>query len=401
MHRFHFHSAIRAKLLRMFVVTLIGCAIAPDTVLAQGGPPAPPVGVSPPLARKVTQWDEYTGRFEPIASVDVRARVSGFIEAIHFTDGQMIHAGEPLFTIDPRPYQIAVDQARSEILRARAQVTVTAADFERAESLVRSAAGTVRDLDQRRANLDTARAQLLSAEASLRNAELNLEWTLVRAPLTGRISDRRVDVGNLITGGQSNSSLLTTIVSLEPIHFVFDASEADYIRYARQSASGTRSSGRETGHPVQIRLADERDWTRTGRLDFVDNQMSARSGTIRARAVLPNPGQFLTPGTFGRLRLFGGEIDALLVPDAAIVSDQARKIVLTVGADNKVVPKPVTLGALALGLRVITSGLAPDDRVVVNGLANPFVRPGAAVTPQPAEIKPDEPPAANGRAARP
>lgn len=363
-------------------------ALLPILALAQGAPPAPPVGVSPPLAKRVTQWDEYTGRFEPVAQVEVRARVSGFIDKIHFTDGQIIKAGDPLFTIDPRPYQIAVESARADIARARAQLIVTTADFERGEALVRSSAVTVRDLDQRRANLDSARAQALSAEAAMRSAELNLEWTTVRAPIGGRISDRRVDAGNLVTGGQTGTTLLTTIVSLAPIHFIFEASEADYLRYSRQSAAGQRVSGRETSHPVQVRLADEAEWKRTGKLDFVDNQISTRSGTIRGRAVFDNADGFLTPGTFGRMRLYGGEIDALLVPDSAIVADQARKIVLTVGPDNKVIPKPVTLGAISEGLRVITAGLAPTDRVIVTGLANPFVRPGTAVTPQPAEIKP-------------
>lgn len=203
----------------------------------------------------------------------------------------------------------------------------------------------------------------------------------MRAPLSGRLSNRRVDPGNLIAGGQSGATLLTTIVAVDPINFTFDASEADYLRYTRLQ------NLREPGTPVRVRLSDERNWNRTGKIDFIDNALNARSGTIRGRAVFANADGMLTPGTFGRLRLFAGEADALLVPDSVIVSDQASKIVLTVGPDNKVVPKPVQLGQISDGLRVVSKGLAPGDKVIVNGLANPMVRPGVAVTPQPTEIK--------------
>jgi len=209
----------------------------------------------------------------------------------------------------------------------------------------------------------------------------------VRAPIAGRISDKKVDLGNLIAGGQSGATLLTTIVNLDPIHFVFDASEADYLRYSRLASHGSRPSSRDAGNPVQVRLADETDWKREGRMNFVDNQLNPRSGTIRGRAVFENKDLFLTPGTFGRLRLYGGENDALLVPDASIVSDQAHKIVLVVGADSKVGAKPVQLGAIVDGLRVVRAGLDPNDRVVIGGLANPFVRPGVAVSAQDGEIK--------------
>jgi len=196
-----------------------------------------------------------------------------------------------------------------------------------------------------------------------------------------------VDAGNLVSGGASGSTLLTTIVSLDPIHFLFEASEADYLRYTRLAASGTRPSGRENPLPVQVRLADETEWKREGRMDFVDNALNARSSTIRARAIFDNKDQLLTPGTFGRMRLYGGEIDAMLIPDASIVSDQTRKVVFTVGPDNKVLPKPVTLGPIVDGLRVIRTGLTAQDKVIIQGLANPMVRPGATVNPQPGEIK--------------
>jgi RND family efflux transporter MFP subunit len=341
------------------------------------------VTVATPVARKVVQWDEYTGRFEASERVAVRPRVSGYIDKVHFADGADVKEGDLLFTIDQRPFEIAVEAARADLARAQAQVTLGQVDYQRAQELVRTATTSVRDLDQRRANLDTAQAQVMAAQAALRNAQLNLEWTLVRAPISGRVSDRRVDPGNLVDG----TNILTTIVKLDPIYFVFEGSEADYIRYQRLNREGQRPSSRGEPNPVRIQLADETGWPHAGRMNFVDNEVNARSGTIRGRAILDNHDLFFSPGTFGRLQLFGGTIDALLVPDEVIVSDQARKVVFTVGPDNKIVSKPVTVGGFALGLRVITAGLQPSDRVVINGLANPFVRPGAMVSPEAGEIK--------------
>ena len=359
--------------------------IAPG--LAQGGPPAMPVTVSPPLAKRVTQWDEFSGRFEAVAQVEVRARVSGFIDKIHFRDGQLVNVGDLLFTIDKRPFEIAVESAQAEVARNKAQVDLAELQVDRGSALIKSKTITDAEFDQRKANLNIARAQLKSAESSLRQAALNLDWTDVRAPLAGRISDRKVDAGNLIQGGQQGSTLLATIVTLDPIRFVFDISEADYLRYTRLYLSGAMASSRDSVNPVRIRLADEADWTRNGKVDFVDNALSPRSGTMRTRAVVENKNQLLTPGVFGRVQLFGGEYDALLVPDTAIISDQARKIVFVVGPDNVVQARPVTLGPIVDGLRVIRDGIAPTDNVVLDGLANPMVRPGAKVVPQKGEIK--------------
>lgn len=389
--RFHFHSGgfmpslarrAPALLAAVFVFSSVSSA-----VIAQG-PPAPMVTVASPLVRNVTVWDEYTGRLEAREQVDIRARVSGFIEQIHFKDGQIVGKGDLLFTIDRRPFLLTVEGAKADVERAKAQVALAENEVERAEGLTRNQTITARDLDQRKANLAAARATTQAAEAVLKTAELNLEWTLVRAPIAGRISDRRVDAGNLITGGQSGATLLTNILSLDPISFVFDASEADYLRFSRMIQSGGKGAGRETANPVRLRLADEKDWKREGKMDFVDNQLNAKSGTIRGRAVFDNKDQFLTPGTFGRLQLFGGEIDALMVPDSVIVSDQTMKVVLTVGEGNKVVPKPVQLGPMSDGLRVVKSGLSANDKVIINGIANPMVRPGGVVNPQPGEIKP-------------
>lgn len=353
---------------------------------AQGAPPAPPVQVANPLAKRITNWDEFTGRFEASEQVDVRARVSGFIDKVQFRDGSLVQKGDLLFTIDQRPYKLAVDVTRAEVARAKAQVELAQNEVERAEGLTQNRTITARDVDQRRANLNSAIGSLQGAEANLKNAELNLEWTEVRAPLAGRISNRRVDPGNLIAGGQSGATLLTTIVAVAPIYFTFDVSEADFLRYSRMS-NPREEAAKDSGTIVEVRLSDEPKWGRRGKVNFLDNALNARSATIRGRAVFENKDQFLTPGTFGRLRFFAGESDALLVPDTVIASDQAHKIVLTVGPENKVVPKSVVLGPLSEGLRVIRSGLTREDKVIVGGNANPMVRPGVAVSPQPGEIK--------------
>jgi membrane fusion protein, multidrug efflux system len=379
-------DAASATLARSAVVLALALGMATPSA-AQGGPPAPTVTVAAPLSQKTAQWDEYTGRFEAFESVDLRPRVSGYVDKIHFRDGQVVSRGDLLFSIDVRPYQLALDGANADVARTKAQVVLAENEVERADGLVRNQTITQRDVDQRRANLSVARATQLSAESAQKAAALNVEWTQVRAPINGRVSDRRIDVGNLVAGGQAGATLLTTIVSLDPIRFVFDASEADYIRYSRLSQTGQRSSGRDTSNPVQVRLSDETEWKRSGKMDFVDNQLNARSGTIRGRAIFENGDQFLTPGTFGRMRLWGGDFDALLVPDSSIVSDQARKIVLAIGPENKIIPKVVTLGPISNGLRVIREGLTAQDRVVIDGLANPMVRPGATVNPKPGEIK--------------
>ncbi|MCC3245456.1 efflux RND transporter periplasmic adaptor subunit [Methylocystis sp. WRRC1] len=363
---------------------LCGAAAAAAYALSGGAqngaappPPPPAVTTAHPVSETVPRWDEYTGRFEASQRVEVRPRVSGAIDKINFTDGQLVKAGDLLFTIDPRPYQIAVDSARAEVARSQAQSAMLSKDLARGESLVPGGAITRRDVEQRRGGSDSARAQLLGAEAALRNAELNLEWTQLRAPISGRISDRRIDIGNLV---QAGTSLLTTIVKLDPIHFVFDMSEADYLRHARANAERQRE---KPGAPTLafVRLADETEWKRAGAVDFMDNQLNPRSGTIRVRAVLDNKDLLLTPGAFGRVRVSGGEVAALLVPDAAIASDQVSKIVFVVTPDLKVAAKPVTLGQLHKGLRVVLSGLDANDNVIIGGVANPMVRPGALVAP--------------------
>jgi RND family efflux transporter MFP subunit len=348
-------------------------------------PKPPMVTVSQPLTQKITEWDEYTGRFVAVKTVEVRARVSGFIDSIHFSDGQIVNQGDLLFIVDPRPYRLAVEQATADRERARARLAVAAADLERAAPLVRSQTLTEREFDTRRSQQQDAAAAVMASDAALKQAELNLEWTQVRAPIAGRISDRRVDAGNLISGGQSGATLLTSIVSIDPIHFVFDGSETDFLHYLRLAAAGTRQSSRDAANPVAVRLADETDFKHVGRMDFVDNVINPKTGTIRGRAIFDNKDGLLTPGFFGRLRLYGGEHDALLLPDAAIVSDQSNKIVFTVADDGTVATKRVELGPIVHGLRVVRSGLDAKDRVVIEGLAR--ARPGQKVTPEDGKIE--------------
>jgi membrane fusion protein, multidrug efflux system len=348
-------------------------------------PRAPSVTVSQPLQKIITEWDEYTGRFTAVETVEIRARVSGFIESIHFKDGQIVKQGDLLFVIDPRPYKIAVDQAKSDVERAQAKLEIASHDVDRATPLARNQTITDRELDTRKSVQRDAAAGVGSAEAALRQAELNLEWTAVHAPISGRISDRRVDAGNLIVGGSTGATLLSAIVSLDPIQFVFDGSEADFIRYLRLAAAGARPSSRDVQNPVAVRLADEKDFKHQGRMDFVDNVLNPKTGTIRGRAIFDNKDGLLTPGFFGRLRLFGGKRETLLVPDSAVASDQASKIVFTVADDGTVGTKKVELGPIVEGLRVVRSGLAPTDRIMIDGLQR--ARPGQKVTAENGKIE--------------
>src|SRR3954464_5044414 len=366
----------------LFASLLAGCDNKPG---AGAAPPPPPVTVSKPIQKSITEWDEYTGRFVPVATVEVRARVSGFIESIHFKDGQVVKKDDLLFVIDQRPYQIAVDQAKADLERARSKYDIATADVDRAAPLVRNQSVTEREFDTRKSTQRDASGQVGSAESALKQAQLNLEWSEVRAPIAGRISDRRVDAGNLITGGQTGATLLTSIVTMDPIHFSFDGSEADFIRYLRLAASGVRQSSRHAPNPVAVRLADETEFKHEGKMDFVDNVVNFKTGTIRGRAIFENKDGLLTPGFFGRLRLFGGEHDGLLLPDNAISSDQSNKIVFTVADDGPVGTKKVCWGPIVDGLRVVRSGLEPTDRIVIDGILRPL--PGQEVPAEDGTIK--------------
>lgn len=344
----------------------------------------PAVTVAAPVQQNITEWDEYTGRFEAVERVNISARVSGVIESIHFTDGQMVRKGDLLFIVDQRPFKIAVAQAEAEVARTQATLNLARIELIRANPLAQTDVIAKATLDIRRTTVEQASAGVAAATAALQQAKLNLEWSEVRAPISGRISDRKVDVGNLITGGQLSATSLTTIVSLDPIHFVFDASETDLLKYTRLAQAGSRPSSRERANPVRAKLADEKEFIHEGRMDFVDNEVDTRSGTLRGRAIFDNPNGLLQPGLFGRLQLLGRKMETLLIPDTAIAADQARRIVFTVAGDGTVGTKVITLGPMVNGLRVVRSGLEAKDRIIINGLQR--ARPGQKVTPEQGKI---------------
>ena len=346
----------------------------PATQAAKGGAPA--VTVAKPASREVVDWNEYTGQFSAVEYVELRARVGGTLTEIHFTDGQMVKKGDLLFVIDPRPYEIALASAQARLAQAGSSQVFAHRQLGRAGELREKDFVSQSVVDQRVQESQGAGAGVDGARAAVRDAELNLEFTRIVAPVSGRVSAHEVSVGNLIS---ANSTRLTTIVSLDPIHFDFDISEADYLGLQR----GALAEGKMPD--VEIRLADESGWPRKGRLDFIDNQVDRGAGTIRARALLDNADHFIAPGVFGRIRLAASApYQALLVPDSSVITDQQRKLVMTVTADGTVAPRPVSLGPLVDGLRVVRAGLGPDDQVVINGLMR--ARPGGKVTPQPGTI---------------
>jgi len=360
----------------LMTVALYGCS-QPSEAQA---PPAPSVTVAVPLVQAVQDWDEFTGRFEATQSVEVRARVGGYVSGVHFRDGDYVRRGQLLFSLDPRPAQAALAAARAQLAQAQAQLALAQSELTRSETLLESQAVSQAEVDTRRGSLQTAQAAIAAANANVRARQLDLEFTRVTAPISGRVSDRRVDAGNLVAGGSSAADVLTTVVSSAPIHFVFDGSEAVLLKYQRQARNGAA--------PIQVRLQDEGDFTRSGTLDFTDNAVDTASGVIRLRAVIPNADGFLKPGMFGQARLAGaGSYNAMLVPDAAIATDQARRIVYVVAADGSVAPKPVQLGPLVDGLRVIRSGLQRTDRVIINGVQR-IQASGMKVTATNGQIRP-------------
>jgi RND family efflux transporter MFP subunit len=379
-----------------------GCGQDPQAQ-QRPAPPPPAVTVAAPIERTIVDQDEYVGRFVAVDAVEVRARVSGYLDKIHFKDGQMVKEGDLLFTIDKRPFQTALDQARATLQRARAELAFAEGDLERASQLVRDKTITQQTFDQRTQVKRVAEANVAAQEAAVRQAELDLQFTDLRAPVSGRIGDRRVSVGNLVTGGTSGTTtLLATIVSTDPIRFEFTFDEASYLRYERLAANGDVSAKRNDiaarggSTPVRLKLIDESDFIHVGRMDFIDNVIDRSTGTIRGRAVFANAQGIFTPGMFARVQVPGSApYTALLIPDRAIGSEQARKFVYVVRPDDTVVQKYVQLGQLSEGDRVIKSGLEPSDRVIVEGLMR--ARPGLKVNPQ---VAPAPASAAAGTAAQ-
>jgi RND family efflux transporter MFP subunit len=341
---------------------------------------AAPVGVAAPIVRETVDWDEYTGRFIAVERVDVRARVSGYLQEISVRDGQRVSAGDQLFLIDPRPYEAALDAASAELLAAEARLRNAAAEAERASSLVERRVISTEDYEARITARLEAAAAADAARARRRAAELDLEFTRVTAPIDGRVSDRRVSVGNLVSGGTEGATLLTTIISSDPIYFQVEASEAQYLRYARLGIAGERPRADAVRAPVQIRLADETGWPHEGRIDFIEPQLDPETSTLRGRAVVPNPDGLFTPGLFATMRIAGTPpYQATLVPDTVVLADQAGRFVW-VAEGAMAEQRFVELGPLLDdGMRVIRSGLDPDDRVIVQGLMG--VRPGVPIAP--------------------
>lgn len=358
---------------------------APPQAAPAGGPP---VTVAKPLVKEIVEWDEYTGQFAPVEYVEVRARVSGYLEAIHFEDGQSVKAGDPLFVIDRRPFEIALESAKARVAQTTARVELAKQQLSRARQLLDRQNIPAETYDQRVQELRVANADLEIAQADVRSAELNLTYTEINSPVSGRVSRHTVSVGNLVSGGAGDgTTLLTTIVAFDPIHFYFDISEANFLAYQRAIADGRLKPNREGDVAVNVRLFDEQEWTRTGALSFIDNQVDRTAGTIRARATFANADFFITPGQFGRLRLPGSEpYPAVMIPDSAIVSDQANKLVMVVAADGTVQPRAIRPGPRELGLRIVRSGLGGDDSIIIDGLLR--ARPGSKVTAQPGKIEP-------------
>ena len=356
-------------------------------------PPPPAVTVAQPVKRTVFDYDEYVGRFVAVNSVEIRARVSGYLDKVHFTDGQMVKQGDLLFTIDKRPFENALAQARANLTLAESNLTFTEADFQRAQQLVKDKTIAEQAFDQRSQAFRNAQASVTANQAQVKQAELDLQFTELRAPVDGRIGDRRVSIGNLVAGGTggNSASLLATIVSLDPIRFEFTFDEASFLRYERASKSNQEMAD---GTKIALKLIDENDYEHEGRMDFIDNVIDRATGTIRGRGVFQNSKGLFTPGMFARVRVPGSPpYDALLVPDAAVGTEQTRKFVFVVGADNKVAQKYVTLGqATKDNLRVIKSGIGPDDRIIVNGLMR--ARAGIVVTPKTEGATPPQAPAA-------
>ncbi|MEM7444189.1 MAG: efflux RND transporter periplasmic adaptor subunit [Pseudomonadota bacterium] len=352
---------------------------------AQSGQP-PAVTVSEPLQRELIEWQEFTGQFAAVDYVDVRARVSGYLEEIHFDDGQMVSEGDLLFVIDPRPFQADLNAAQAELAEAQARLDLAQQQLERAQELLSNNNIAQATFDERSEEVSVASASVDLANARVATAQLNLDFTNVEAAVGGRISQREVSVGNLVLGGATGSAtLLTNIVSLDPIYFEFDMSESYYLAYQRAISQGSLQAHRDGGVQVTGRLFDETDWPLQGQLDFVDNRIDRTSGTIRMRAVYPNPDGLITPGQFGILRLPASpQYNALLLPDDAILSDQDQRIVLIVNDQNIVEARVVRPGPREYGLRIIRDGLEPTDNVIINGMIR--ARPGSPVTPQQGQI---------------
>ena len=363
---------------------LIACTLSACGDGAPAGqlPPAG-VGVAEVLVRPIVEWDDFTGRIQAVNTVELQPRITGYLESVHFEEGAIVDEGDLLFTIDDREYRAAAASQRADVERAETRVSLAETDVARAEKLAGARAVSIEELEQRRAELKQANADLRAARAALAAAELNLEFTRITAPISGRVGEALIKPGNLVTPA---ASLLTPLVSIDPIHVVFEGDENIYLKYQAKAVSGERPSSRDVPNPVQVGLASDTSFPFHGEMDFVDNQIDPATGTIQGRALIDNPDGYLIPGLFARVRLLGsGEYQAVLIHEAAVLTDQNRKFVYVVGDDNTAVRRDVVLGREVETLRVVDQGLEAGERVVVNGVRKIFFS-GAPVAPTPADM---------------
>jgi multidrug efflux system membrane fusion protein len=390
------------KLNSLCAITMVVCS-APLIASCgkSGGPQAPPppqVSVAQVLEKRVKDWDEFTGRLQAVETVEIRPRVSGYIDKVAFTEGSLVKRGTLLFVIDPRPYQAEYDRAAADLKRFKTALELGRIELARVQRLKDSGAVSQEELDERKSTVAQAEANVAGSAAALETAALNLNFTKVISPVDGRVSRAEVTRGNLVTGGTNGGTLLSSVVSMDPIYIYFDADEQSYLRYTQMARSGERPNSRDSGNPVQVGLANEEGFPHTGTVDFVDNQLNPQTGTIRARAVLQNKDGQFTPGLFARVQLLGsGEYSAILIDDRAVNTDQNQKYVFVLGANNQIEYRKVKLGRVIDGLRVVREGLKAGDVIVVNGAQR--VHPGITVTPQRITIGADGAAAASGAPA--
>lgn len=373
------------KINSVHAVSLAACAaMTLGSCAKSGGPPsAPPpeVSVAPVIEKRVKDWDEFTGRLQAVETVEIRPRVTGYIDKVAFTEGSLVKRGALLFVIDPRPYQAEYDHAAADVKRFKTALDLGRIELVRVQRLRDSGAVSEEELDERKSTVAQAEANVAGAEAALEAASLNLNFTRVTSPIDGRVSRAEVTRGNLVTGGSNGGTLLSSVVSMDPIYLYFDADEQSYLRYTQMAHDGKQPSSRDAGSPVQVGLANEEGFPHSGTVDFIDNQLNPQTGTIRARAVLQNKDGQFTPGLFARVQLLAsGEYSAILIEDRAVNTDQNQKYVLLLGANNQIEYRKVTLGRVIDGLRVVREGLKPGDVIVVNGAQR--VHPGVTVIPQ-------------------
>lgn len=367
-------------------VAMFGISACKPAAKPQAAPPPPPtVTVAKPVARKITEWDEFTGRLASPETVEIRARVSGYLDTVHYKEGTEVKAGELLFTIDPRPYEAAVARATAEASNARTRADLAATEAKNANQLRSSQAISTEEYERRIKAAAEAEGTVRATEATLKTAQLDLEFTQIKSPISGRISDARVTKGNLVTGGTKDATLLTTVVSLDPIYCYIDVDERSALKYREMHKKGIRASALFGKIPAQMGLANQADFPHEGFLDFVDNQFDPATGTTRARGVFPNEDRLMAPGFFARVRIPGsGEYEAMMVLDETIADDQGSSFVWVIDGEDKASYRRVILGPLVDGLRVVREGLKAEDRVVTKGLM--AVRNGIKVNPQPGEM---------------